>query len=371
MIDPVYDRDGITLYRGDVLAMLAALPADSIDCVVTSPPYWSLRTYSGGGVIWGGDADHAHAFAGVSRNGATVEGYGGTGRWQHAGHSRRSKRSARGERPNDWARITRPSGICDCGAWSGQYGLEPTPELYVEHTVTVLQAIRRVLKPSGVCWWNVADSYIGGGRGLTEGREAAWRQLAKRWPKPGGLKPKDLVLIPQRVALAAQADGWYVRCDVIWSKPNPIPESVTDRPTKSHEYVWLLTKSKRYFWNQDAVREPFTDARIQRIPSDDGSGRNIRSVWTIPTQPSPPPHFASFPEQLAETCINAACPKDGVVLDPFAGTGTALKVARDRGRRAIGIEISSEYCELAQQRLDYGIEGVLAIAGGQIPMRQP
>jgi DNA modification methylase len=260
-----YDQDGITLYVGDCLEVLAALPPESVDCVVTSPPYWSLRRYAGAGTVWGGDPECAHEFTGTADGGC----------------------------------------FCRCGAWRGEYGLEQTPELYVEHSIMVLRAIWRVLTPTGVVWWNIADSYAGSGKG---GNPEAGKQATNRGSESVGvlnvsgtftaahpfLKPKDMVLIPQRVALAAQADGWYVRCDVIWSKPNPMPESVTDRPTKSHEYIWLLSKSEHYYWDQDAVREPFTDITIQRITQESidsqkggfkqelyphEGGRNIRSVW--------------------------------------------------------------------------------------------
>ncbi len=327
--EPVYDEDGLTLYQGDCMGVLAALPAESVDCVVTSPPYWSMRSYSD-------------------------------------------------DQGTPWA----PEG----------FGREPTPELYVAHTVEVLRAIRRVLKPSGSVWWNIGDGYFGapsgmngtawtldggvpvGGAGQGTGRQ--------KHHSTSGLKAKDMIAMPWRVGLAAQADGWWLRTDIIWAKPNVMPESVTDRPTVNHEYVLLLTKRARYYWDQDAVREPlikgasgstFTHGKTgvnglgrnstaERIDPD---GRNARSVWTIPTEPNPLPHFATFPEELARRCILAGCPPDGVTLDPFAGTGTTLKVARDLGRKAIGIELSAGYAEMAQRRLRYGVRGAVRMAGGQ------
>ena len=195
------------------------------------------------------------------------------------------------------------------------------------------------------------------------------------------LKPKDMCLIPFRVAIAAQEDGWWVRSVIIWSKPNPMPESVTDRPTESHEYILLLTKSARYYWDADAVRESIAESTVGRgkvdfggakgrayqPTADDpnyragseqwgrtyeyiGGGRNIRSVWEFPTQPYPEAHFAVFPEKLPETCIKAASREDDIILDPFAGAGTTLWVAKKLGRQAVGYELSQEYCELAVER---------------------
>ena len=186
-----------------------------------------------------------------------------------------------------------------------------------------------------------------------------------------GLKPKDLVGIPWRVAFALQADGWYLRSDIIWSKPNPMPESVQDRPTKAHEYVFLLTKSPRYYYDADAIRGPAQDWGIRDRTNgkyhNEGtglqphsglansnnaeSGRNKRTVWEIPTHPYPEAHFATYPEKLVEPCILAGCPQDGVVLDPFAGSGTTLAVAQRLGRRAIGADLSAEYLDLASKRL--------------------
>jgi DNA modification methylase len=261
---PFYADDWLTVYGGDCREVLASLPSDSVDCVVTSPPYWGLRDYG-----------------------------------------------------ND-----------------GQLGLERTPEEYVANMVAVFREVRRVLKPSGTCWLNLGDSYAanwssrrdeGGGGFKTNGRERT------KYP-PAGLKSKDLVGIPWRVAFALQADGWYLRSDVIWSKPNPMPESVTDRPTKSHEYLFLLTKGARYYFDADAVREAHTwvDDRPRMAYNGKGNpegrrlsgdaarlgnspaGRNIRSVWTIATRPYPGAHFAVFPPELPERCIKAGSSEKGV-----------------------------------------------------------
>ena len=374
-----------TIFNGDVLTCLKSLPECSVQCVVTSPPYWGLRDYG----------------------------------------------------------------------MPGQIGLEPTPEEYVEKMVDVFHEVRRVLRDDGALWLNLGDSYasawacgrrnVVGSGSLEDGkRDARPNRLVN------GLKEKDLVGIPWRVAFALQADGWYLRSDIIWSKPNPMPESVTDRPTKSHEYVFLLTKSSRYFYDADAVREgsgiwrgtdflPTSDkdrAGNGKTSATNGSfrnrtdaariGRNRRTVWEIATQPTPEAHFATFPEALVEPCIKAGtsergcCPKCGgpvvrvttskrlrrdeldpsdpryrpnrykgvysdingrggagyteqatvgwtpscgcdaeetvpcVVLDPFGGSGTVAKVARDLGRSSILIELNPEYVGIAKKRLRIG-----------------
>ena len=381
-----------TILNGDVIDCLRSLPDACVQCVVTSPPYWGLRDYG-------------------------VE---------------------------------------------GQIGLEPTPEDYVEKMVEVFREVRRVLRDDGTLWLNLGDSYNGSGGA---GGDYAPGGLKAGQPKyPGrrisALKPKDLVGIPWRVAFALQEDGWYLRSDIIWSKPNPMPESVTDRPTKSHEYVFLLAKQARYFYDADAVREAHKEpnrgnGERDRVNYNTGgiigrgrvgeyeegvrlynpTGRNRRTVWEIATQPMPDAHFATFPEALVRPCIMAgtsargACPECGapwrrvvervryhglapvtggktanlaethrwnrldrrrkaalaagvdphnlfrhgttlgwqpsctcgreetvpcVVLDPFGGSGTVAKVARDLGRSSISCELNPEYVEIAKKRLRIG-----------------
>ena len=389
------------LLTGDVRERLTELPDASVQCCVTSPPYWGLRDY-------------------------------GT---------------------------------------DGQLGLEPTPDAYVASMVAVFREVRRVLRDDGTLWLNVGDSYQnakGQAHGVDPKQPARRHGLRPQDVTIPGLKPKDLVGIPWRLAFALQADGWYLRSDIVWNKPNPMPESVTDRPTKSHEYVFLLTKSAKYFYDAEAVSEPVSKATLVRAKSvntggkrkdggeaqwqggltpgqqdayysslDSSSGRNCRSVWTITTQPYPDAHFATFPEALPERCIKAGtskhgqCPQCGAawervteatgtstyakvkqeswrqmnaaaterglvpsrpasgqtrmpngtqphldatpkqttgwqpscacnagepvpqtVLDPFCGSGTTGQVAVQLGRSFIGIELNADYADLARTRID-------------------
>lgn len=273
-------------------------------------------------------------------------------------------------------------GLRDYGA-DGQIGLEATPDEYVAAMVSVFAGVRRVLRDDGTLWLNLGDSYATNGT-MTTGRNDADRET------PGGrggsfrggdrsttsaradVKPKDLVGIPWRVAFALQTDGWYLRSAIVWSKPNPMPESVTDRPTSAYEMIFLLAKSARYYYDADAIRED--DAGVasgngfrgrqgtasyharsggewrdeKHVP---GGGRNARNVWTIPTQPFPEAHFATYPEELPRRCILAGSRERDTVLDPFIGSGTTAKVARDHGRNAIGIDLNTDYLTIAAKRL--------------------
>jgi DNA modification methylase len=299
----------VTIHVGDCLDTLRTMPHASVQCCVTSPPYWGLRDY---------------------------------------GHD-------------------------------GQIGLEATPEAYVARMVEVFREVRRVLREDGTCWVNLGDSYNGiGGPGKQDGgpigRTAAVAIEGTKGRRISTIKPKDLVGIPWRVAFALQADGWYLRQDIIWHKPNPMPESVTDRCTKAHEYVFLLSKSERYYYDAEAISEPaqtaghvggFTGyqavamnrpASGNQIPEKGRAyirpeTRNRRSVWTIAPKPFIGAHFAVMPPDLADLCIRAGCPEGGVVLDPFGGAGTVGLVADRRGRDAVLCELNPEYAELARRRI--------------------
>jgi DNA modification methylase len=306
----------IELLCGDALEVLRTLPSESVHCIVTSPPYWGLRDYS----------------------------------------------------------VT------------GQLGLEKTPKEYVENLVQVFREVWRVLRGDGTVWLNLGDSYAREG-GKTAGVPRHWDGRER---DPGGMhskraiasefgaKPKDLVGIPWRVAFALQDDGWYLRSDIVWAKKNPIPESVKDRPTKSHEYIFLLTKSSRYFYDAAAVREPNTidmqsraskghtrgpGGRLDKSRNDASNlrgnhakaivanGRNRRDVWFVSVKPYKGTHFATFNPELITPCILAGCPEGGTVLDPFNGAATTGVVASQHGRNYIGIDLNPDYIEMSRKRL--------------------
>ena len=325
---------------GDALTNLRGMADESVDCCVTSPPYWGLRDY---------------------------------------GHA-------------------------------GQMGLEPTPASYVQGMVEVFREVRRVLVSQGTLWLNLGDSYVGAACGIKSGGVSRSSHLngagSQRYAetleaghgqardKTGfGLAPKNLIGIPWRVAFALQDDGWYLRSDIIWSKPNPMPESVTDRCTKAHEYLFLMTKAEHYFFDHEAIQESAVrgfagsnfntgktgehqlgrasakprrqdSANESYVPGANPHGglhregadrepdtRNKRDVWTIPTKPFSGAHFAVMPEALVEPCIMAGCPKWGTVLDPFTGSGTVGAVALRLDRNFIGIELNPEYAALATKRI--------------------
>lgn len=314
-----------TLHVGDVRTELQRLEEDSVHTVVTSPPYWQLRDY---------------------------------------------------------------------GA-EGQIGLEETPEAFVASLVAVFREVRRVLRPDGTLWLNLGDTYIGGRTGgigtsstVTSRNHkaaiAAANASGRRHRIVPGLKPKDLVGIPWRVALALQADGWWLRSEVIWHKPCAMPESVRDRPTRDHEHIFLLSRSERYYYDAAAVKEPVSGGAHARgkgtHPKSLGAGagvraneswsaavtdlveeRNRRTVWTVPQEPVTDAHFATFPRALVRPCVLAGCPAGGVVLDPFAGRCTTGAVAIELGRHFEGIEINPEYAVMGREVLRRAAE-----AAGQL-----
>jgi DNA modification methylase len=281
-------------------------------------------------------------------------------------------------------------GLRDYGH-EGQLGLESTPEQYVANMVAIFREVKRVLRDDGTLWLNIGDSYAGGGgfapnaptnQARAAGDKEAWGKFnpagmdrmssrigTGKLAIAAGLKHKDLVGIPWMLAFALRADGWYLRQDIIWHKPNPMPESVTDRCTKAHEYLFLLSKSERYYYDSAAMQEQATQPdrkRMDRIGGNkyvedvkhgDGSvftganTRNRRSVWTVNTRPYRGAHFATFPPALIEPCILAGCPKGGTVLDPFGGSGTTAEVALKNGRNVVLNELNPEYVKLAKARI--------------------
>jgi DNA modification methylase len=299
----------VRVLHGDCRDVLRTLPDQSVQCVVTSPPYFGLRDY----------------------------------------------------------------GV------AGQIGLEPSPAEFVAEMVAVFGEVWRVLRDDGVCWLNLGDSYAANRPYQVSQSKHQTHDYGNSNASrvPDGLKPKDLIGIPWRVAFALQEAGWYLRRDVIWAKPNPMPESVTDRPTSSHEYLFLLTKRARYFYDAEAVREPHTaeprapggynpakavgpmergghsqwESKRTIEDSYHPGGRNLRSVWTIATAPFSEAHFATFPPKLAETCILAGSRKGDTVLDPFGGAGTTGLVADRLQRDAVLIELNPDYVEIINRRV--------------------
>ena len=338
----------VRILRGDCREVLRTLPDASVHCVVTSPPYYGLREY--GTATWeGGDpaCDHRSVMKFRKFTNGQGEGVDGDG---YAGSNLTS-----------WTtRDATPKARCPrCGATriDKQIGLEASPDAYVAEMVAVFREVRRVLRDDGTLWLNIGDSYTSGGRATfgtfsPDSKQATHTAIksATGAPQPEGLKPKDLMMMPARVALALRADGWWIRSDIIWAKPNPMPESVTDRPTSAHEHVFVLTKSARYFYDADAVREgrqgdthsrgtkrnpPIEAAGIGHknlcgymTRDDDLTSRNLRNVWTIATAPFGEAHFATFPPELAERCIKAGTSKRGCC--PACGSPWTRVVEKSR-----------------------------------------
>ncbi len=340
------------IIEGDCLEVMNGWPDGCVHCVVTSPPYWGLRDYKIEPSVWvppGADSDQwaacEHEWGCEQVNLLHRKPHNGLSNAADKATPRKNPRNKNraedgsidfGSSHGQWCR--------KCGAWRGCYGLEPTPELFVEHTVTIFREVRRVLRDDGTLWLNLGDSYSSErwGQGQTPPPTNTRNKTAISISRTGpGLKPKDLVGIPWRVAFALQADGWYLRQDIIWHKPNPMPESVTDRCTKAHEYLFLLAKSPRYFYDAEAIKEEGTGQngaaadfhretkdhllpgqsavqhRIDRVHTHDSGTRNKRSVWTIATAPFKEAHFATFPPELVRPCIRAGtsakgcCPECG------------------------------------------------------------
>jgi DNA modification methylase len=341
---PLVADSDFTLYLGDVRQVLAELESESVHCVVTSPPYWGLRDYGTG--LWEGgnpDCDHRQSEGGIRNKGRNREASGGTF------HD--------SPRTEDSLAIPFHETCGKCGARrvDQQLGLEPTPDQYIHNMVSVFREVRRVLRRDGTLWLNIGDSYASGNSGQTLGSHSGdirnrttspQEATTRNRPPVLGMKPKDLCGIPWRLAFALQQDGWYLRSEIIWAKSNPMPESVTDRPTKSHEQVFLLTRSPRYFYDADAVREPHLEPWRSNGKADRGAvyayaereaafdrreynpaGRNLRSVWEIPTEPFPQAHFATYPQALVERCVRAGTSEHGCC--PECGAPWVREVDRE------------------------------------------
>lgn len=367
-IELIYHQEPTsTLYCGHAIDVLRELPAESVDCVITSPPYWGLRSYKTEPIIWDNHRDCGHEW------GNELDG-----RRKRSDHDIRDSLSKEATKSASAFNSTGGNFCLKCGAWKGELGLEPTIELYISHLLSIFDEVKRVLKKTGSIWVNIGDSYSGSGCGTNDYRTEASRSINKsdvmftKTPPQQRLKdipPKSLCLIPERFALGMVNRGWILRNNIIWYKPNPMPESVKDRFTGSYEVVYFFTKSRRYFFEQqfEAHESPLITKRTWGHKYDDYNntresrstdagimnelGRNKRDVWEINTQPYPEAHFATFPEKLVETPILSGCPQDGVVLDPFAGSGTTGAVAKRLGRKYIGIDVSEAYCKLAVKRL--------------------
>jgi DNA modification methylase len=465
-VTPYYDDGRAVLYVGHVLDVLAQMPAGSIQTVVTSPPYWGLRAYGTDPQVWGGAPDCAHQWAEQSRAGLTVA----------AGEASPCQSSTK--RVGAMFDVIQHATCTRCGAWRGELGSEPTPDClawargqepcsvcFVCHLVVVFRAVRRVLHDSGCIFVNLGDSYSGSGKGPTGhngiGDQGQRQGFVDQRSDVPGLGPKQLMMMPARVALALQADGWVLRSDIIWGKLAPMPESVRDRPTNATEHILLLAKNPTYFYDAEAVRQPYspmtTDTpQRQRMLANgktsraadfygaltgerggvgermlhlNESGANLRNLWVLGPEPYPQAHFATFVSEiprraiLAGTSARGQCPACGapwrreteftyrkhrpsggktsriergnkvhdggaggwgsfgtnlrkdvtttgwsptcpcnagdavpqVCLDPFAGSGTTLAVARWHQRRAVGIELNPEYARLIEQRLAQGV----------------
>lgn len=359
-----------TVIQGDCLEVLKTLPDKSIDCCVTSPPYYGLRDYGTGKWI-GGNPDCPHKrMSKFSEN--TITGHG--------------QEELRGNVGDAIYKSVCP--LCGAIREDKQIGLEETPEQYIEKLVQVFREVKRVLKDDGTLWVNIGDSYWGSGsRGYDftgKMSEASKLQSGSKGtenlsniPKlvgktDSGIKNKDLVGIPWMLAFALRSDGWYLRQDIIWHKPNPMPESVKDRCTRSHEYIFLLSKKPHYYFDYQAIQEDAVckdDKRLNKgritydgkwASSDDENlqdcfvmvteKRNKRDVWSVTTKAVKEAHFATFPEELIKPCILAGCKRGGVVLDPFFGSGTTGRVSISLGRNYLGIELNEDYIDISDKR---------------------
>lgn len=357
-----FETENGILYNGDVLETLKNLPDNSIDCVITSPPYWGQRYY-GKYVnrIWGGDPNCKHEWIVQDKKTMNIQ-----------------SNNPKFQRTLEEATLDFTSAFCKkCGAWYGQLGLEPTFEMYLEHLWEIFDEIYRVLKPTGTVFVNLGDTYNGNKQGKTDKKVSEYLKEHNKYlrkPVAKNVKQKSLLMIPARFAICMIDRGWILRNVIIWQKPNAMPESVKDRFTEDFEYIFFFVKKKKYYFKQ--ILEPYfkplnrwggekliakgvsrwdnaTGQKTYRTRSmrPNPNGRNKRTVWSINTKPFEGAHFAVFPPDIPEICIKAGCPEDGIVLDPFMGSGTVAYVAEQLKRKWIGIELNPEYCEIARKRL--------------------
>lgn len=364
---------------GNCLEKMLDMPAGIFRTCITSPPYWGLRDYGLEPVVWDGDPECSHEWLNTERK-------------LHRGSTASDKAlSVGGAFHGD--KSVNDSYCVHCGAWLGCLGLEPQPEMYICHLVQIFSEVKRVLKDDGTLWLVIGDSYNAGRNGGHPGGTKQWKvEQGKYNTRSGvnalGLKPKDMVLIPFRLALALQADGWWIRSDIIWHKKNVMPSSVKDRPTTDFEHVFLLAKSRRYYYDQDAIREPHKTkenrasgmarqatqyrAKANRKYTDEAAsmagssqsmnghsgnslghpkGRNKRTVWAVNTRPYKEAHYATFPPALITPMILAGSAEGDIVFDPFAGSGTTLAEAKRLGRHYCGIEANPHNLPLIEKRI--------------------
>lgn len=382
------------VFNEECLQGLKSLPDNSIDCCVTSPPYYALRDY-GTGHWEGGDPNCPHyRTSKVSENTAT-----GHKAMMDSGH------------PVGDAIYKSVCPLCGAIRVDEQIGLEETPEEYIQKLTEVFMEVYRVLKPEGTLWLNIGDSYNGyKGNAKSKYNDSEFVGGHGGHPTRNGnlgledksIKPKDLIGIPWMLAFSLRNVGWYLRQDIIWHKPNPMPESVTDRCTKSHEYIFLLSKSQKYYFDYEAIQEQATSQDVEQLkkirfggtkygqnddkhfqtysgkeykprtknvqydgqqpntmhqrreqgfPDKEYVVRNKRDVWSVNVKPDSVAHFATYPEELITPCILAGCPSGGIVLDPFMGSGTTARVARKLNRHFVGFELNPEYCKIIEKKI--------------------
>jgi len=401
-----------TVQCGDCREIMATYPEDSVDLVVTSPPYWGLRDYGGSPQVYGGNPTCEHQWVDKKAKLNNENRQGLSSNTLNVGEKAQNLHGY-GE--------SLQSYCFKCGAWRGSLGLEPHPQMFIDHLVEISREIKRVIKPRGSFWLNLGDTYCGswgsyGNRKELTGKESTQREKkseyidrraykntkqkppsANNFKDSNWLQPKQLLGIPWRVATALQHDGWILRNCVIWYKPNHMPESVRDRLTKSYEFFFFFVKQRKYYFDLDAIREPVqtenrdylqqdyngkyketidhetlgsprarynrnktpgmniaeyrTSRRELGLPEGNINGKNPGDVWEVNTHPFPGSHFAVFPPDLIEPIIKSSSPPNGTILDPFAGSGTALRVARKLGRKFIGIELNPEYAAMCERRV--------------------